>query len=292
MNGWRVLAHGAYEARAEAPAASLAATLRACMDKPPRRINRYIRLALIGAQRCLARLEQPLAPTTPLFMASEQGNVAETVALMDDIVVHGRSPMPMPFINVSSNMVGYYLAASLGLSGRNMNVARDQGAFGALLELATLEADIAPPPQGRMLLGSVIECVWPLAEHRQRCQLPPDTPLVEASYWLVVDQGNGSAADNQTPCLWYAQTENDNEARDWLAAGECWALDPHLPEDRRQALRQGLHTDHEWRAPLCHRGHADAVMHALFAALHTQPRPRLHVVMGDTIGGHQLMAIE
>src|SRR5699024_3895923 len=150
MNSWCILAHGAYEAVARDPPQALDAALRACMGKPPRRINRYIRLALIGAHRCMARLDQPLASTTPLLMASEQGNVAEAVALMDEIVVHGRSPMPMPFINVSSTMVGYYLATSLGLSGRNVNVARDHGTFGALLELAALEAVVAPPPQGRM----------------------------------------------------------------------------------------------------------------------------------------------
>src|SRR5699024_7050960 len=135
-----------------------------------------------------------------------------------------------------------YLAASLGLSGRNMNVARDQGAFGAMLELATLEAAIAPPPQDRMLLGSVTECVWPLAEHRRRCELPPDMPLVEASYWLVV-AGEDAAGrrDEPVPRLRYGKTMDADEAGAWLAAGERWALDPHLPQDQRQALSQGLH---------------------------------------------------
>src|SRR5699024_7281676 len=113
VNSWRILAHGAYEAVAREPPETLDATLRACMGRPPRRINRYIRLALIGVHHCMARLKRPLVPATPLFVASAQGNVAEAVALMDEIVIHGRSPMPMPFVNISSNMAGYYLAASL-----------------------------------------------------------------------------------------------------------------------------------------------------------------------------------
>ena len=292
MNSWCILAHGAYEAVAQDPPQELDAALRACMGKPPRRINRYIRLALIGAHRCVAQLEQPLASTTPLLMASAQGNVAEAVALMDEIVVHGRSPMPMPFINVSSNMVGYYLAASLGLCGRNMTAARAPGTFGALLELAELEAIIAPAEHGRMLLGTVAECVWPLTEHRRRCQLAADTPLVEASYWLVAEQANAGAEDNtQAPILSYTKTANVSEARAWLAAGERWVIDPHLPDEQRQALSAGLHAACAWHPPLCHRGHADALVHALFAALKTPPITRLHGVGADASGGYQLMTV-
>lgn len=291
MKTWHIRAHGAYEAIAREPPESLDAAVRASMGKPPRRINRYIRLALIGAHRCVANLQQPLPATTPLFMASEHGNVAEAVALMDEIVVRCRSPMPMPFINVSSNMVGYYLAASLGLNGRNMNVARDRGAFGAMLELAGLEAAAAPTQAG-MLLGTVAENVWPLAEHRRRCELPADTPLVEASYWLVVDDGDvGGCGDKHAPRLSYAKTTDQNEARAWLAAGERWAIDPHLPDEQLQALSTGLQTDRAWQAPLCHRGHADAIVHALFAALRTQPVSRLHVAVSEASGGYQLMAV-
>ncbi|MDN5869339.1 MAG: hypothetical protein L0H73_01250 [Nitrococcus sp.] len=287
MKTWRICAHGAFEAAAQEAPDSLAEPLRACLERPPRRINRYIRLALIGAQRCVARLDRPLPATTPLYLASEQGSAAEAVRLMDEIVLRGRSPMPMSFINVSSNMVGYYLAASLGLSGRNMNVARSQGAFGAMLELASLEAEPDSLPEPLMLLGAVAECVWPLAEHRKRCELPDATPLVEASYWLAVDD----KLDDSVARLAYARTRDEIEAQAWLAAGERWAIDPHLSGDQQQVLGADLERCREWRAPFCHRGHPDAVVHALIAALGADPVPRLHVVAGDPFRGYQLMGV-
>lgn len=288
MNTWRIRAHGMFEAVAQEPPCPLKPTLRICLPRPPRRINRYIQLALIGAHRCMAQLDASWPGDMPLYMASEQGSVAEAVALMDEIVIHGRSPMPMPFINVSSNMVGYYLAASLGLNGRNMNVARQHGAFGAMLELAGLESAVDSTAPATLLLGTVAECVWPLAEHRRRCHLPADMPLVEASYWLVVDR---IADDKAGPRLHYSRTHDLNEARAWLAAGERWVLAPQLPTDRQRQLAVSLDEKRTWHAPLCHVGHPDAVTHALFAALETDPVPGLHAVAGDPSGGYQLMGV-
>lgn len=292
MTTWRIRAHGAFETVAQEPPCSLDKPLRAAMGKPPRRINRYIRLALIGAHRCIARFDAPLPGGTPLYMASEQGSVAEAVDLMDEIVLRGRAPKPMSFINVSSNMVGYYLAASLGLTGRNMNVAREHGAFGAMMELADLDSCSNMAPESVLLLGSVTECVWPLADHRRRCELPANTPLVESSYWLVADR----QVDDRTPRLFYKRTRDSAEARDWLAAGEYWALDPHLAEGHQRLLSENLNRQKAWHAPLCHAGHPDAVLHAMFAALQADPMPRLHVVSGDPSGGnssgsYQLMGV-
>lgn len=287
MKTWRICAYGAFEATAQEPPCSLKEPLRACILNPPRRINRYIRLALIGVHRCVGRLDQPLSATTPLYIASEQGSAAEAVDLMDEIVRYGRPPRPVSFINVSSNMVGYYLAASLNLNGRNMNVARSHGAFAAMLELARLEPYLDSTSETSMLLGAVSECVWPLAEHRMRCELPADTPLVEASYWLVVDD----TADDGAARLTYASTQEEAQAREWLAAGERWAIDPHLSDDLQRVLGEDLDQRRAWHAALCHRGHADAIVHALFTALQTQPVPRLHVVGGNPSCGYQLMGV-
>lgn len=287
MKTWRIRAHGCIEHTAPDSPPALDEPLRALVAKPPRRINRYIRLALIGAHRCAANLAGPLPASTPLYIASEQGSVADTVALLDEIIRHGRSPKPMSFINVSSNMVGFYLAATLGLSGRNTNVARNRGAFGAMLELASLDPDLDLQPETLLLLGAVAECVWPLAEHRLRCQLPADAPLVEASYWLAVDD----EPDDHAPRLGYATTQDVAEARAWLAAGQHWAIDPQLPQAQRRALGAALAQRQAWPAPLCHRGHPDAIVHALFCALQSRPVPRLHAVAADPSCGFQLLGV-
>lgn len=294
MKSWRIRALGSFEAEAQEAAFPYKSELHALVAKPPRRINRYIRLALIGAHRCVAQTA-PLSPATPLYMASEQGSVAETIRLMDDIVVHGHAPMPMPFINVSSNMVGFYLAASLGLTGRNINVARSRGSFGAILELADLDTDLdanrgavrdsaSPMP---LLLGTANECVWPLAEHRRRSGLPTDVPLVEGSYWLLVDSNSEGAGRR----LDYGTTDDAAKARAWLAAGEYQAVDPHLPDDQRRALAIDTTSRRQWHSDFFHRGHLQAVEHALFTALGSDPVPHLHVVAGDASSGYQLFCV-
>lgn len=287
MNSWRIRAHGCFEQTVQEPPDSLAEPLRACVANPPRRINRYIQLALIGAHRCVGGLGQSLPTATPMYIASEQANAAEVINLFDDIVWQRRSPKPMSFVNVSSNMVGFYLAASLGLNGRNINVARTCGAFGAMLELARLEPYVGAAPEGPVLLGTVAEATWPLADHRRRCELSADTPIAEASYWLAVD----NEVESGGPRLTYGNTNDEAEARAWLADGERWVVDPHLPEAQGAALSADLDQRRKLDAALCHRGHLDAVAHAVFTALQAQPRPRVHVVAGDPSGGYQLMGV-
>lgn len=290
MKTWRIRAHGCFETIAQEPAGSLDKPLRAVVARPPRRINRYIRLALIGVHRCINKLDQPLANDTPLYIASEQGSAAEAVDLMDDIVVRGRWPKPMSFVNVSSNMVGYYLAAGLGLNGRNMNVARTHDAFGAMLDLARLEQSMHEGSEDSMLLGSVVECVWPLSDHRLRCDVPVDIPMVESSYWLVVEPD--TTGQPTAPKLTSGKAEDETTAREWLAAGERWLIDPHLPAECRSELTTGLDESRRLHAPLCHHGHQDAVVHALFTALQADPIPKLTVAASDPSGGYQLLGIE
>lgn len=282
---WRIAAHGCFESVAGETATDLREPLKAVVANRPRRINRYTQLALIGAHRCVEELTSPLPSRTPLYLASEQGNVAEAVSLMDGIVRHGQVPKPMSFVNVSSNMAGFYLGASLGLSGRNMTVARQGGSFGAMLEMAALD----PARDAPMLLGSVSECVWPLADHRQRHELAADAELVEGSYWLLAAAaGDG---DDDGARLDYTTTRDPGIARDWLASGSYWACDPHLPVDARESLQAALEPDRAWRVPLAHRGHPDALAHCLFTALASQPIPELRLVAGDPAQGYQLISV-
>lgn len=283
MISWRIGAHGCHEAVAGETPDDLAEPLRMALGARPRRVNRYTRLALLGAHRCAGQLSEPLPARTPLYLASEQGDTAETVSLMDGILRDGQPPRPMSFVNVSSNMAGFHVAASLGLTGRNMTVARQRGSFGAMLELASLD----PGSGEAMLLGTVSECVWPLADHRQRCELDADALLAEGSYWLVAS----AATHAHGPALEYATTRDAGAARDWLAAGDCWACDPHLPDQSRGWLASPLDPAHAWSAPLAHRGHPDAVAHLVFSALADPDTPRLRVVAGDAGWGYQLIGV-
>ena len=156
--------------------------VRELCGEAPRRANRLMQLALLGACDCRRAAGAEPSADTGLVLASSLGNMADTVRMEQGIMERGESPMPLDFINVSTNMAGFQVARSLGMSGGpSLMVSRGEHSLAAALELAALE------PERPWLVGVVEECIWPLATHRRRLGLPADTALAEASYWLWLD---------------------------------------------------------------------------------------------------------
>lgn len=156
---------------------SLREDLRAICPNAPRRLNRLIELSLIGAHRCVAG--RALSPRTAIYMACTHGCIGDAVTLVRD-VVRGAPTMPVTFINVSSNMAGFYVASTLGLHSGNQVGSANEFAWEATLELAL--AGRSP-----VLVGAVEECAWPLDAHRVRLDLARGAAVLETSLWLLVD---------------------------------------------------------------------------------------------------------
>ena len=189
----------------------------------PRRISRLIELALIGAHRCM-RGQRP-DPRCPLYLALTHGCVAEAVALVQSVIAGGL-PTPVGFINVSSNMAGFYVASTLGTHGSNQAVSAGEFSFEAALELASLGRE----HRSQGLIGAVEECAWPLAAHRERLGLPADQAFSEASHWLFVDQ---HCARPLATVQWVRRYASVDAARAALA-GERWpdgTLHDYAPDD-------------------------------------------------------------
>ena len=186
MNGLRIVAVGGIALRADVEPAALAPKFAQLGRKPPRRSSRFDQLTLLGALQIMARHPQHLPEDSALYLATGQGNVADTAALLEGLYRRHEAPMPIAFINVSSNLAGFQTAAALGLRGPNLTVSRRDFAFGAALELALSDARGGRLRQG--LIGGVDACCWPLDAHRARLQGDADTPLGEGSHWLLVDQ--------------------------------------------------------------------------------------------------------
>jgi hypothetical protein len=198
--------------RAGAAPEPLRERLRQALPEPPRRLNRLIELALIGSHRCLAGRRPE--PECPLYLAVTHGCAADNVTLVTAVAARNQPPTPVGFINLSSNMPGFYVAATLGLHGSNQSVAADDFMqFEAALELASLGG-----ARRQALVGAVEECVWPLAPHRERLQLPPERPLSECSHWLFVDQ---DADEALATVQWVRRYGDADEARAELAR-ERW----------------------------------------------------------------------
>ena len=155
-----------------------------------RRTNHYIDLGILGANRCAARSKQDLSPQCGVFIATEQGNVSDGIAINKQIFVDQEAPMPFQFINVSNNLAGFYVAQSLNLHSANITVSRRDFPFEAALEIASLDIQLAN--LDTCLVGGLDECSLPLDQHRQRMSVPVGTPLSEGSSWLYI----GNSAQN------------------------------------------------------------------------------------------------
>lgn len=176
---------------------SLREELRTLTPNAPRRINRLSELGLIGAHRCVAG--RHLADDTAVVVATTTGCLNDSVQLLR-AVGERRPPMPMDFINVSSNMTGFHLAAGLRLHSSNQVVASADFAWEAAIEVAMLGSR-------RFLVGAIEECTWPLEQQRERLGLAADAPIAESSQWLWVDR------DAATPIAWLnGVTRLQNEA--------------------------------------------------------------------------------
>lgn len=220
---------------------SLREQVKALCANPPRRVNRLIELGLIGAHRCVNG--RALPADTAIYMAFTSGCIADAASLAHN-VVRGQPIMPVTFINVSSNMAGFYIAASLGLHSSNYVVASNDFAWEASLELALLDA----APGRSLLVGAVEECAWPLAEHRERLGLAPDTRLFETSQWLLADR---QALAARATLHWVRRFEDDDalagflSTRSWPADTRLKLLGAGAEQGARLATQAGLRLSEE-----------------------------------------------
>lgn len=145
----------------------------------PRRVNRLIQLAVLGARRCVG--DRTLPDNTAVYLTSRSAHVADSLLLLGRIRANQPSS-PVSFINTSGNMAGYYIAADLGLSGSNQSIHATDLAWSQILELAVAAAD----PQQYLLIGCAEECVWPLEQHRSRHELAADCAIDEQSTFVLL----------------------------------------------------------------------------------------------------------
>ena len=273
MTGLPIVACGSFVQTAAEPAVSLREPLLAACPSAPRRMNRLAELSLIGAHRAVHGRDLPA--DTDIMMTFSHGAVADSAVLVRDIVA-GQPSMPLNFINMSSNMACFHVAASLGLHSGNQVVASDDGTWETALELALLGRSRG------LLLGAAEECAWPLDEHRLRLRLPPGTTLLESSFWLYVDRAT------QTPV---GTIERAHRCAD-AAALDAFIRTLALPADARLHLRGdqpdaaahwSAHTGLPlWRPPSL-PGRSDLVAaHACLAFLTRERGTLLHLARGET----------
>lgn len=285
MTEVRIRASRAMAFPAVEPPRPLRDELRALCQRAPRRLNRFTELALIGALGCAQQADMPLPSDCALYLATGQGFADDTARLLEALLIEQQAPMPVDFINVSGSSAGFYLAQTLGLDSRNNTIAAGPASFEAALSLAW--GALADHP-GLALVGGVDVAGHPLADHRQRLGLAPDTGIVEISSWLLLDsRANATGASLVRPQYWgnFAEALEDLRAR----KPGPWSLGNGLTTSERSQLR--ALADEVLPAP--DSGQADTLSaYAIASWLEKKPStgPLLHL-NGDGAGGYYLVEL-
>jgi len=180
MSAVYIHATGDHYAPYDAANTDLKQDVTAAVGQPVRRIGRFIQLALIGAGRCAQAA--PLAADTAVYFGSARGDLEISIEVMQTLFRDGHAPKPLSFINTVSNAACFYIAQTLKLNGRSSFVCNRYFAFESVLQLAML--DINSNAVAAALVGTVDAVVPPLEDHRIRLELPPETPVADASHWI------------------------------------------------------------------------------------------------------------
>lgn len=165
------------------PLPSLDAALKQVCRERPRRVDRFIELALLGSARAAAG--HALRPDCSIYVGSGFGPIASNITSQVTMFKEHDPPKPFDFMNTLGAAAGFHVAKNLGLKGQNLCVARRRGCLEALLALAV--ADFALGAVSQALLGVVEEVTLPLDQHRHRRGLPADALVTEGSHWLLLD---------------------------------------------------------------------------------------------------------
>jgi hypothetical protein len=203
---------------ADAAVTDLKSLVADAVGTPVRRIGRFIQLALIGAGRCAKQADLPAS--TAVYLGSGRGDLEVTIEVLQGLIRDRHAPKPLSFINTVSNAACYYVAQTLQLNSRSSFVCNRYFAFETMLQLAAL--DFASGSIESALVGTVDVVVPPLAAHRIRVGVGTDTPVADASHWLLL---SARPAAHSLGRLIAAEPFVDADAlRAWL---QTQAIDKH-----------------------------------------------------------------
>ncbi|MGH8446158.1 MAG: hypothetical protein ACREVL_12880 [Solimonas sp.] len=236
-----------------------------------RRINRFIELSLLGALHC-RDAAGTVHGDAALYLAAEAPMLADCVKALRSTIAGQRPPTPFEFMNISGNMAGFYIAQQLAIGGPQLAVARRHAGLEAAFDLLQLQHR----SHRRALLGCVEEGVWPLAEQRQRLQLPDDAPLHESSHWFYVDADCAAPLCIVAPTQARASFAEMATLLEALPEGSLLALHPRLDAaalDLPPALRRAV-------APEINGQGATAEALQAYARS-SEPAPWAHLAHGD-----------
>lgn len=144
----KVIAASEIRGQAASSDKQLKTALSQWLDSPPRRIDRLILQALLGA----AALKDQVRSDCGLYLAARYPSRPTMGALLDAVCVQHKQPKPFEFVNSVSNSAGFHIAQQLGLEGPNLFIGASERVWAQLLSLATLDLHDGLASQALLLL--------------------------------------------------------------------------------------------------------------------------------------------
>lgn len=250
MNEVFVRVMGEYACAVNAAPIDLRAELADVTPAPPRRIDRFIEIALLGAGRCLLDVQRP--PDTAVYLATTRGDLHATLDVLKPLVLEGQLPRPNTFINTVSNAACFHLAGCFALTGRSYCIGGHAFAFESALQLALMDLRAGAIPAA--LVGAVDTPAPPYEEHRRRFGLSADARLMETSRWLLLMP----TSDGALARIDVQRFVDRDSLRSWLAAGPLEHAtfrtnDPELLHgpDKRSVATESAQDESPTAAALC-----------------------------------------
>jgi len=155
-----------------------------------RRANKFVLLALVGACQCAHG--QAVRTNTAVYLTTENGNMGDTEAVLDQLYHKHEFPMPYNFISTMSNTASFYVAQSFDILGRNLTFSSKQLSFERGLEL--LRSDLVAGVVKEALFGGVDEVSFSKSQFETKFnRLYRDYEMIEGSCWLLIKADNSDA---------------------------------------------------------------------------------------------------
>lgn len=155
-----------------------------------RRANRFVLISLAGVCRCIQG--RVLEKQTAVYLTTENGNLGDTETVLHQIYHKHEFPMPYNFINTMSNTASFYVAQSLGLSGRNITFSSKQLPFERGLEL--LRCDLLSGVVQTALVGGADEACFSKAQFETKFHRSYEAyTMVEGSSWMLIKAASDGA---------------------------------------------------------------------------------------------------
>ncbi len=160
----------------------LARELKSLSGKVYRRTDHFIQLAIIGAHKAVNGYELP--DQTAIYITSGQGNISVFDRVCEQSRLWKLLPRPVDFINLQSNSAGFYVAAHLGLNGKNLFLSHHH--FPVQMTMLAAQNDVQLGKQKAVLIGGVDEWIPKQELAGKLLGVDKTTALGEGSNWMLI----------------------------------------------------------------------------------------------------------